>query len=139
MTKEAAGLEQKNSLIKIIGYSILTLSLLIIFLLTIFPIDNTDIWWHLKTGEVILKTFTMPDKDIFSYTAGNGTWTHHEWLFEVVLYPVFALTGYNGLIFFKSLIILLMFFFIIKSSLLVNKNLIVIGLYLVFIGYFIKE
>ena len=34
--------------------------------------NDPDMWWHLKTGEVIWTTHTIPTTDLFSYT------THHH-------------------------------------------------------------
>ena len=57
-----------------------------------------DIWWHLKTGEFILTTWTLPDLNIFSHTAPNQHWLPHEWLSEVVFSLVYSGLGYRGLI-----------------------------------------
>lgn len=32
--------------------------------------DDLDLWWHLKTCEVVLKDLSLPGHDIFSYTTG---------------------------------------------------------------------
>lgn len=41
---------------------------------------DIDFWWHLKTGELIAKTGTVPIADSFSYTVYGQAWTAHEWL-----------------------------------------------------------
>lgn len=73
--------------------------------LSIFKMSNNDIWIHLKTGETILKTWHVPEKDPYSFTAPDHDYVAHEWLSGVLFYLVYAAGGVNGLIFFKSAVI----------------------------------
>ena len=43
------------------------------FLIAIFagPIEDTDFWWHLKTGQYIAQQHRLPFPDPFSYTAAT--------------------------------------------------------------------
>jgi hypothetical protein len=59
--------------------------------------DDPDMWWQLKTGEVIWTTHTIPTTDLFSYTTGHHAWIPHEWLSQVVIYGAYRLGGYPGL------------------------------------------
>jgi hypothetical protein len=59
--------------------------------------DDPDMWWHLKTGEVIWNTHTIPTTDLFSFTAHNHLWVPHEWLSEVMIYGAYRWGGYTGL------------------------------------------
>ncbi len=61
-------------------------------------IKADDIWWHLKAGEYIWTTLTLPDLNIFSFTAPDHAWLPHEWLSEVVFYVIFAHLGPLGLV-----------------------------------------
>ncbi len=76
-------------------------------LTALFPIDNFDIWWHLKTGEIIVSELSVPTTDIYSFTAGGSEWITHEWLAEVIFYALYSLGGMNLLIIFKVLIAVL--------------------------------
>src|SRR5262245_22354941 len=78
---------------------------LLIAALSVFKMSNNDIWIHLKTGENILKTWHVPQKDPYSFTASDHDYVAHEWLSGVLFYLVYAASGVNGLIFFKSGII----------------------------------
>ncbi len=77
-------------------------TLLIVALSTTFVlrIKADDIWWHLATGRFILQTWTLPDLNIYSFTAPNHAWLPHEWLSEVVFYFVYSTLGAKGLIAF---------------------------------------
>ena len=85
-------------------YAIGLLIVVISALTSFFPIDNYDIWWHLKTGEYIVAERTIPDSDIFSFTAEGKSWITHEWLAELVFYAIYITGGLNLLIIFKVFI-----------------------------------
>ncbi len=77
-----------------------------------------DTYWHIKVGEWILDNKKVPSTGIFSYTAENFPWVSHEWLSAVLLYAVFSLTGWPGLVFLATLSLtlamLLLFNFLVK-------------------------
>lgn len=54
-----------------------------IFLVTTNSITDADFWWHLKTGEYIVESRSVPHTDIFSHTAEGRHWTTHEWPAQV--------------------------------------------------------
>jgi hypothetical protein len=59
--------------------------------------DDPDMWWHLKTGQVIWTTHSIPKTDIFSYTTHHQAYVPHEWLSQVIIYGAYKLGGYLGL------------------------------------------
>ncbi len=59
--------------------------------------NDPDLWWHLKTGEIIWNTHSIPQTDLFSYTTNNHAWTAHEWLSQVTIYGAWKFGGYAGL------------------------------------------
>jgi len=71
----------------------LTISVLITFMSN--GILGNDFWWHIKVGEHVCNTGSVPQTDIFSWygTEHNIEWTAHEWLGDVVLYGIHALGG----------------------------------------------
>jgi tetratricopeptide (TPR) repeat protein len=72
-------------------------------------IVSYDDWWHLKTGEWIWQHKTVPHVDPFSYTFQGAKWIDYEWLFQVVIYPLYKLSGFGGLVIFKVVVVLLTF------------------------------
>jgi hypothetical protein len=70
----------------------------LIFITALNPITDPDVWWHLKTGQLIAQTHAIPHADVFSYTRLGREWVTHEWLSEVFIYAVFRLSGFGGLI-----------------------------------------
>jgi hypothetical protein len=41
---------------------------------------DPDLWWHLKTGLLILDLGSLPRTDPFSFTYQGAPWFNHEWL-----------------------------------------------------------
>src|SRR5438270_6893135 len=83
----------------IFSFPVLLATLLIV--LTVFTarsrFNDPDMWWHLKTGEIIWNTHSIPTVDVFSYTTHNHPYTPHEWLSQVTIYGAYKLAGYSGL------------------------------------------
>jgi hypothetical protein len=59
--------------------------------------DDPDMWWHLKMGQVIWTTHTVPTTDIFSYTTNHHAYVAHEWLSQLLIYGAYRFGGYRGL------------------------------------------
>lgn len=73
-------------------------------------IISFDDWWHLKTGEWIWQHKAVPYVDPFSYTFQGAEWIDYEWLFQAVVYPIYFVSGFGGLIILKIIIVLVAFF-----------------------------
>ncbi len=61
-----------------------------------FNVDP-DLWWHIKTGELILSTHRWATTDPYSYTAKGMPWMSCEWLGDVIFATVYRLGGLRGL------------------------------------------
>jgi len=85
-------------------YFIISLAIIFGLVFFIHRIENADIWYHLKTGEYILKNHTIVHQDIFSYTALGNQWINHQWLSQVLFYLIFKNFGFKGVILFSALI-----------------------------------
>jgi hypothetical protein len=84
--------------------------LVVVFMLVIFtvatrPITDPDFWWHLKTGQYLVETGSIPHTDIFSTVRFGSEWITHEWLSEIFIYSIYRALGYGGLIIAFSAII----------------------------------
>jgi hypothetical protein len=83
----------------------LTSILLVLALFTVRSrFDDPDLWWNLKTGEVIWTTHTIPVTDLFSYTTHHHAWIPHEWLAQLVIYAAYRFGGFSGLMFLLLLL-----------------------------------
>src|SRR5215467_11505247 len=66
--------------------------------MTARPALDPDLWWHLRTGQWIVETGTVPHTDPFSFTRAGQAWVSHEWLSEILFYEVWRHAGFGGLI-----------------------------------------
>jgi hypothetical protein len=83
--------------------------MLLIFAAASRPITDPDFWWHLRTGQYIVETKSIPHSDIFSTLRLGSEWVTHEWLSEVLMYYLFRPLGFAGLIGAFALIIMASF------------------------------
>src|SRR6266850_4126631 len=90
--------------------------MLMIFTLTSRPIVDPDFWWHLRTGQYLVETRSIPHSDIFSAVFFGKEWITHEWLSEVFIYSVYRAVGFAGLIVTFSLIITAGFTLVYRRS-----------------------
>src|SRR5688500_79138 len=58
---------------------------------------DPDLWWHVKTGLLILDVVAVPQTDPFSFTFAGAPWFNHEWLAEVGLALAYRTAGGAGL------------------------------------------
>jgi hypothetical protein len=92
---------------KILASRRLTFGLILLFGLLAMTARNAidpDLWWHLRTGELIVETGHVPHVDPFSFTRAGHAWVSHEWLSEVAFYEIFKHGGAAALIVFASLV-----------------------------------
>jgi hypothetical protein len=95
-----------------------TLVLTAVFLLGLFSaeIQDTDFWWHLRTGQYIVESHSLPVPDPFAYTTsvaaayrGEEQVRHfyltHEWLSQVLMYAVYAVAGFPGIVLARAVLL----------------------------------
>jgi hypothetical protein len=70
--------------------------LLLVFVQPFKALTDPDYWWHVRTGQYIVDTGTVPRVDPYSYTLAGQPWTAHEWLSEVLFFLVSQHFGYVG-------------------------------------------
>lgn len=66
-------------------------------------LNDPDLWWHLRLGQVMWTRHRIPVADHFSWTAANQHTIPHEWLSELSLYSAYHLSGYSGLMLWMCL------------------------------------
>jgi len=60
------------------------------------PLSINDLFWQVRTGEMILDTGAIPDSDPFSYTNPGAAWNNHEWGFELLAALLQRFAGWGG-------------------------------------------
>lgn len=81
---------------------------------------DPDLWWHIKTGENILRTHHWPTTDPYSFTVAGQPWIACEWFGDVVLATAARFGGIVGLqallIVLSSVVILALYAFTTLQS-----------------------
>ena len=72
--------------------------------ITARPAADPDLWWHLRTGQWMVENRQIPRADPFSFTRNGAPWVAHEWLSELLLFGIWRLAGWAGLIIFSSVV-----------------------------------
>lgn len=107
---------------------LILLAVVFIFIFGIFSVKgwDPDFWWHLKTGEYIVQTGTIPTTDPFSYTSLPKDPIHPEskrikfiltqyWLAQVFFYWVYHLFGFQGIEYMRTFVLTLLLFIVYKA------------------------
>ncbi|UCG25459.1 MAG: hypothetical protein JSW55_05560 [Chloroflexota bacterium] len=89
---------------------------LAIFVMAVRETLDPDMWWHLRTGQVILEQ-GIPRQDIYSFTVPDHRWITHEWLSEVVMWLGYQAAGLYGLILVSAALVSLAFALVYKRCL----------------------
>ena len=68
------------------------------------PLADADIGWHIRTGEQIVATHSVPRADPFSSTMQGQPWFAWEWLYDALLGIVHGAMGLNGVVWLAALL-----------------------------------
>jgi len=71
----------------------------------VFPVPLLDFWWHLKAGEIIVASRSIPQTDLFSFTALGKTFILGNWLAEIAYYLIYRHGGLAFLIFVNAILL----------------------------------
>ena len=74
------------------GLAVVVLFILLFIMAVRVPLD-TDVWWHLRSGEYLLDDRSILREDIFSHTFNGKEWINHSWGSQVILALAYRLTG----------------------------------------------
>jgi len=78
-----------------------------------YPLNDPDVWWHLKTGQYVVQHWEVPDADPFAYTTpvpldeGKKIGMRAHWLGQVLLYLSSVAGGLMGVGVYRSLLVAL--------------------------------
>jgi hypothetical protein len=103
-----------------VGRSLRTVALASFFLsvtaLCTFEILSVDFGWHIKTGELIWATKSIPTHDVFSYIAEGRRWVDSHWLFQLVLFGIHTAAGIPGLYLLRVALSAATFAFLLSTN-----------------------
>lgn len=79
-----------------------------------FLLSDADTGWHIRAGEFILETFSVPRQDIFSFITPPPHWINHSWLSQVIMAFVHQSLGLTGIVIFFGLLISLSYLMLFR-------------------------
>jgi len=85
-------------------------------------LGDAGIGWHIRTGELMLTTRSVPRVDSFSSTMDGKPWYAWEWLYDVLVGAIHHTAGLNGVVFFSAVLIALTFAFVFRMLLARGGN-----------------
>ncbi len=81
------------------------------------PLADADIGWHIRTGEQILATHSLPRTDPFSSTMQGQPWFAWEWLYDLLLGILHQACGLNGVVWLCALLVAATFVLLLSQLL----------------------
>lgn len=85
---------------------------------------DADTGHHIRAGEYILKTGSIPKTDIFSFITPALPWTAHGWLSEVIMALVHRSFGLTGIVIFFAAMISAVYFLLFRALRSASGNII---------------
>ena len=68
-------------------------------------LGDGDTGWHIRTGQFILSTHTVPHTDLFSFSLAGHPWYAWEWLSDIVFALLYGAAGLKGIVLFAGVTI----------------------------------
>ena len=69
-----------------------------LFIMAARSVTDPDVWWHLRTGQLMLQNHQIFHVDPYSFTRSGQPWIDHEWLSQILIFSLYRVTGWGGLI-----------------------------------------
>jgi len=85
-----------------------------VVLLSLFPVRNNDVFWHMAVGREIVQQGHFIREDPFAFTTAGRSWVPHSYLGGVILYLAYSLASGYGLIVLRVLLVLAVFACILR-------------------------
>lgn len=88
-------------------------------------LSDGDTGYHIRVGEYIIDTLSVPTLDMYSYITPTMPWTAHEWLAEVIMAVLHKSFGMTGVIVFFSLLIALVYYLLMRQLRSMNGSILI--------------
>ena len=75
-------------------------------------VTDPDLWWHLRTGQLMLATHQVFHTDPYSFTRFGQPWMDQEWLSQIFIFGLYRTAGWGGLIVVFGALIAVAFLFV---------------------------
>ena len=89
------------------------LPLVCVFLLTIVLalrlITDIDLGFHLRGGQWMLENHSFHRTDVYTYTLNQNEYIAMYWLYQIIIYLLYTVTGYAGLVILNAALVTCVF------------------------------
>lgn len=89
---------------------------MLLFALATRVASDTDMWWHLRTGQFVLETQQMVYTDQFSFTYFGEQHINHSIGAQIIMYLIWSVAGNFGLALFTSILATGGMYFVYKAG-----------------------
>ncbi len=79
-------------------------SIVFLFATTRNTVADPDIWWHLRDADSMVRTGSLAQVDVYSFTVAGRQWIDSEWLSELPFWLAWRCGGERGLFFLTVLL-----------------------------------
>ena len=91
-------------------------------------LNDADTGWHIRNGQHIASTLSVPRTDDFSYSMNGKPWFAWEWLYDVGIGLLAARLGLNGVILVTAAVIGFTLAFLFRSLVVESGDLLIAAL-----------
>lgn len=74
---------------------------------------DPDLWWHLRTGRLIVE-HGLPGSDVYSFTVHGRPWVTQEWVPEVTLHSLRQSMGLYGILVYRALLVFVLYLIVAR-------------------------
>jgi hypothetical protein len=73
---------------------------------SLLDIQALDYWWHLRTGQLIAETGSVPRVDLYTYSVTGARWIDIHWLHQLGLWGTFRVAGHAGVVVLQAAVVI---------------------------------
>jgi hypothetical protein len=83
-----------------------------LFTMAARSVTDPDVWWHLRTGQLMVQNHAVFHADPYSFTRLGQPWVDHELISQVLIFSLYNLAGWGGLIVAFGMVVATTFLFV---------------------------
>ncbi|MGH9498327.1 MAG: hypothetical protein ACRD3L_04235 [Terriglobales bacterium] len=87
-----------------------------LFVMAARSVTDPDVWWHLRTGQLMVQNHQLFHSDPYSFTRFGQPWVDHERLSQVFIYALYSAAGWGGLMAGFAVIIAAAFLLVFRRA-----------------------
>jgi len=90
-------------------------------------LNDCDTGYHIRAGEYIMDTGSVPQQDMFSFLDPPPEWTAHEWLSEIIMALAHDALGLTGVVFLFAFVLSLTYYLFFRFLKKESDNILILA------------